>query len=50
MKLVVPIEGRRKIVGKLDTVDGNNIVVYLEQRHFNIPFDDIEKANLVPEF
>jgi ribosome maturation factor RimP len=44
-------EGRRKLKGRLEKVDGDEITLSLEDgEQMTVHFDNIEKANLVPEF
>lgn len=49
IRLRTPVEGRRKIVGVLKNVENEVVTVATEEKDFALPFDLIEKANLVPD-
>jgi ribosome maturation factor RimP len=46
----LPVLGRRKFKGKMLEVTEQGIVVEVDGEEYEIPFDTIEKANVVPEF
>ena len=48
--LISPIDGRRKIVGELIGVEGEEVVVTATEGRFSVPLKDIAKANLIYEF
>jgi len=48
--LVSPKEGRRKIVGNLVGVEGEEVVVTATEGRFSVALKDIAKANLIYEF
>jgi ribosome maturation factor RimP len=48
--LVSPKDGRRKIVGDLLGVEGEEVVVTGTEGRFLVPLKDIAKANLIYEF
>jgi len=50
LKLRMPYEGRRKYNGLLNGVEGNDIIVQVEQEEFLFPIEAIEKANIIPQF
>ncbi len=50
LKLRMPFEGRRKFNGLLKGVEGNDIVLQVDQEEFLFPLEGIEKANVVPQF
>lgn len=51
VRLAVPVDGRRNFKGRLDGVDGDEVIVTDEtEQVFRLPFEQIEKARLVPEF
>lgn len=50
IKLRMPYEGRRKFNGVLNGVEGNDIVLQVDQEEFLFPLEAIEKANVVPQF
>lgn len=50
VKLRQPVGGRRKLKGELGAVDDSGVQVFVDGEEFRLPFDAIERANLVPEF
>jgi len=50
LKLRMPYEGQRKFTGVLNGVEGNDIVLLVEQEEYLFPVEAIEKANVVPQF
>jgi ribosome maturation factor RimP len=50
VRLYAPIEGRRNFVGVLLRVEEANISVLVEQSEIVLPFSNIEKAKLIPDF
>jgi ribosome maturation factor RimP len=48
--LSLPVEGRRRLQGRIERVDGENIVLTLDGKEFAIVHDNIEKARLVPDY
>lgn len=50
LKLRMPFEGRRKFNGVLNGVEGNDIVLLVDQEEYLFPLEGIEKANVVPQF
>jgi len=50
MKLRMPFEGRRKFNGLLKGVEGNDVILQVDQEEFLFPVEGIEKANIVPQF
>ena len=51
IKLYHAIEGRRKIVGLLDSIEGDDIIVLDadSDTRFQLQMDDIDKANIVTD-
>ncbi|MCP5347222.1 MAG: ribosome maturation factor RimP [Gammaproteobacteria bacterium] len=47
IRLRTPVEGRRKLKGRLTEVTGNEVAVEVDGTVYRCPFDAIEKANLV---
>ncbi len=45
-----PVMGRRKFKGKMLEVLPEAIVLEVDGEEYEIPFDEIEKANVVPQF
>lgn len=50
IRMSIPIENRRNFVGVLTAVNDEQIVVAVDNVMFYLPFDHIEKANLIPEW
>jgi ribosome maturation factor RimP len=48
-ELKVPLEGRRRFVGRLKSVDGGSIVVEVDGQMHDLPLERINKARLRPE-
>ena len=44
-----PVEGRRKVVGNLEGIENETVIVTAEDR-WKVPLENIDKANLVHEF
>ncbi len=49
VKLVVPLNGRRRFKGVINASDEENIIINVDGENFEIPFIQIEKARLVPK-
>ncbi|MER2492293.1 ribosome maturation factor RimP [Catenovulum sediminis] len=50
VKTRMPVEGRRKFKGILQGVEGNSIVLEVDREEYLIPFKNIDKAQVVPQF
>ncbi len=50
LRLRVPFEGRRKFKGKINAVEGDDIVIQVDDHEYLLPITLIEKANVVPAF
>lgn len=50
LRLRMAFEGRRKYTGQLKGVEGNDVVIQVEEEEFLFPLEGIEKANIVPQF
>ncbi|ABM20421.1 MULTISPECIES: ribosome maturation factor RimP [Marinobacter] len=50
IKLRMAFEGRRKFLGLIKGVEGDDVVVVVDDHEYLLPFDSIEKANIVPVF
>ena len=50
LRLRLAFEGRRKFSGRLTDIEDDEIVLQQDQDEFLLPFELIEKANIVPEF
>jgi ribosome maturation factor RimP len=49
IRLLTPIEGRKKFQGEIRAVSGGKLTLLVDDSELNISLDSIEKANLVPE-
>jgi ribosome maturation factor RimP len=50
LRLRAPFEGRRNFKGLLASVDIDKVILQLGQDEYELPFESIEKANIVPQF
>jgi ribosome maturation factor RimP len=50
VRLSVPVNGRRKFKGVLRDIDDTNVVLLMDDEETSLPFNSIEKANLVPKY
>lgn len=47
VKLRVPFEGRRNFAGMLTGVEGEDIVIQIDDEEYLLPYETIDKANIV---
>jgi len=50
LRLRAPIDGRRKFKGVLRSLENNDVLVVVDEKEYLLPFETIEKANIVPRF
>jgi ribosome maturation factor RimP len=50
INLFKPINKQRKITGKIEKVEGDNSVIKVADKIFDIPFQAMSKARLVPDY
>jgi ribosome maturation factor RimP len=50
LRLVTPLEGRRKIVGNLEGIENEEVIVTGPEGRCSVPLEDIARANLIYEF
>ena len=50
LRLCAPFEGRRKFKGLLQGVEGDEVVLVVDDEELLLPIESIEKANIVPRF
>jgi len=50
LKLAYPVEGQRRFKGRLEGLQDGNVVIEQDGERLSLPFDQIEKARLVPEY
>lgn len=48
--LRLPQDGRRRLQGKIERVEGGTVVFVLDGNEFPVSFDNIDKARLVPDW
>jgi len=50
IRLRMPFEGRRNFNGRLVSVEGEDVVVAVDEHEYLLPHETIDKAHLVPRF
>lgn len=50
IRLRMAFEGRRKFQGVLKGIEGTDVVVVVDDHEYLLPFESIDKANIVPVF
>lgn len=50
VNLFKPIDKRRKIIGIIEAVDGEDIILQENGQSYKVPFQAMSKARLVPEY
>jgi ribosome maturation factor RimP len=50
VRLRTAFEGRRKFLGRLMGVEDGDVVLMVEEHEYLLPFDQIDKTNVVPRF
>ena len=50
VKLGVPVNGRRKFKGVLEKIDNDTLFVIVDGKEYQLVINNIDKANLVPNF
>ena len=50
LRLRIPFEGQRKFQGRLNGVEGDDIVLVIEDNEYLFPVDNIERATVIPRF
>ena len=50
VKLRSPFEGRRNFSGRLSAVEGDDVVLAIDDEEYLLPLEAIDKANVVPQF
>ena len=50
VRLRVPFEGRRNFAGRLQSIEGDEVVVADGEHEFLLPIEMIDKAHIVPQF
>ena len=50
IRLRMAFEGRRKFQGLIKGVEGDEVVIVVDDHEYLLPFDSIEKASIVPTF
>lgn len=50
IRLRIAFEGRRKFQGRLVAIEGDEIVIQLDGHEYLLPFEQIDRAQIVPTF
>jgi len=50
IRLRVPFEGRRNFKGLLNGIEGEDVLVIVDNEEFLLPIEQIDKAKVVPQF
>jgi ribosome maturation factor RimP len=50
VQLRLPLEGRRRFVGRLVGVEQDEVVMDVDGSRYRLPLEQVEKARLVPEY
>lgn len=50
VRLRMPFEGRRKFSGLLKSVENEELVLEIDNEEYILPYEAVEKANVVPQF
>lgn len=50
IRMSTAVLGRRNFTGRLAGIEGDTVMVEMDKESFDLPFGDIEKARLVPQF
>ena len=50
IKLRVPYEGRRNFQGVIRGVEGDDVVLLVDEHEYLLPIDSIDKSQIVPRF
>ncbi len=50
VRLAFPFEGRRRFEGELAGVEGDDVVLRIDQDEYLLPFGQIQRTRIVPEY
>jgi ribosome maturation factor RimP len=50
LRLRAPFEGRRKFKGLLNGVEGDAVLLVVDEEEYLLPIDQIDRANVIPQF
>ncbi len=50
VKLRVPFEGRRNFTGLIKGVEGNDVILIVDEHEYLLPIDGIDKGSIIPNF
>lgn len=50
IRLRVPYEGRRNFQGVIRGVEGDEIILLVDEHEYLLPIDSIDKSNIIPRF
>ena len=49
LNLGLPLEGRRRLQGVVRAVEGGTVTIEADERLWQVPFDNVERARIVPD-
>ena len=50
VKMRQPVQGRKNFAGRLLAVTADHVVMEVDKEHFDLAFDDMDRARAVPNF
>ncbi len=50
IRLRMAFEGRRKFQGVIKGIEGSDVVIIVDEHEYLLPFDSIDRANIIPVF
>ena len=50
IRMEVPLDGRRRVEGRLVGVEDNELIVTVDDDEYLIPFERVRRARVVPQF
>lgn len=50
IRLRVPYEGRRNFQGVIRGVEGDEVILLVDEHEYLLPIDSIDKSNIIPRF
>ena len=50
IKLRIAFEGRRKFKGVLNGIEGDDVLVVVDDEEYMLPVEYIDRANIIPQF
>ena len=50
IRLRVPYDGRRNFQGVIRGIEGEDVILQVEDHEYLLPIDSIDKSNIIPRF